>query len=224
MERLLLLLLLLLPAFPAGAGEPYFCTREGRTLYYERYDAGSTKLRRTTTFEITSVRQEASGQRVDYDFTLRKANGAELYGGTAPMSVRISSDGTVQMDLGGSLRAVLRNLFPRQEITSSGGAAVLPAAMKPGDALPDAHCVVDVAGVKYHIDVTEREVLRTERVTVPAGTFDAVVVREHKVERGPGHNRNTWSDSWYVAGIGYVRHDTYDRNLRPDTSEVLKNY
>ena len=140
------------------------------------------------------------------------------------MAVRIDADGTVRMDLGASLRAVLQNLFPRREITSTGTAALLPSSMKAGDVLPDAHCVVDVAGVKYHIDVTERRVLRSETVTVPAGTFEAVVVREHKVERGPGHNRNTWSDSWYVAGLGYVRHDTYDKNLRPETTEVLKKY
>ena len=51
-----------------------------------------------------------------------------------------------------------------------------------------------------------------------------MVVREHKVERGPGHYRNTFADSWYVAGIGYVRHDTYGKNMRLDTTEVLKKY
>lgn len=222
-RKILLLLLLLLPA--AGlSGEPYFCVQRGRTLYYERYDAGSNRLRRSTTLEIGAVLPQGEDLRVEYRFTLRRPGGAVMYGGAAPMEVRVGPDGGVRMDLGGSLRAVLRNLFPQGKFVSSGSAALLPADMEPGDTLPEAHCTVEVSGVKYRIDVTERKVLRRERITVPAGSFDCVVVREHKVERGPGHSRNTWSDSWYAPGVGYVRHDTYDKNLRPDTSEVLKKY
>lgn len=218
-------LLLFLAVLTVPAAEPYFCVQAGRTLYYERYDASGTKLKRTTTLEIGQVRPDGSnGRTVEYGFTLRKPGGAPLYGGRAPMTAGIDADGSVRMDIGASLAAVLRNLFPRAEIVSRGATALLPARMQPGDELPEAHCTVEAAGAKYRIDVTERRVLRRERVTVPAGSFDALVVREHKVERGPGRHRDTVSDSWYVAGVGYVRHDTYDKNLRLDTTEVLKKY
>lgn len=218
------LLLLLLPGSPVTAGEPYFCTQPGRTLYYERYDADSGKLRRTTTLQIVSVRQTADGREVDYTFRLGRPGGGSLFGRPAPMTVTVDADGGVRTDLGASLKAVLRGLFPKTEMHSEGTAALLPPGMRVGDSLPEAHCTVDVKGAKYHIDVTQRRVLREERITVPAGIFDCLVVREHKVERGPGRNRTTTSESWYAPGVGYVRHDTYDKNLRLETTEVLKKY
>lgn len=224
MKRLILAIALLLPGLSALAGEPYFCLQPGRTLYYERYDASGTKLKRTTTMDIVSVTSDGNGRRVEYGFTLRKANGAEMYGGRAIMVHRIEADGTVRADLGASMMAVIRNLLPRVELSSNGGTIPLPPVLKPGDTLPDGHCTVDAAGLTYHVDVTERHVLRAERVTVPAGTFDCMVVREHKVEKGPGHHRDTVADSWYAPGVGYVRHDTYDKNMRLDTTEVLKKY
>ena len=218
------LLLLFLLCLPAAAGEPYFCTKPGKTLYYERYDAAGGKLRRTTTMTVENVKPYASGRKVVYSFVLRRPSGSDLYGGAAQMEAVIDADGTVRQDLGASLKSVLGNLLRGKELKSSGSMALLPVDMKPGDDLPEAHCVVDALGAKYRIDVTERRVLRAERLTTPAGTFDCLVVREHKVERGPGRHRDTVSDSWYVQGIGYVRHDTYDRNLRLETTEVLKKY
>ena len=222
--RVLAFLLLLPTGFTALAGEPFFCTQPGRTLYYERSDAAGGRLRRTTTIRITEVTDTPSGRRVGYEFTLRRPGGGVMYGGPAAMSVDISPDGTTGMDLGATLKAVLRGYLPKAEPVSTGTRALVPADMRPGDMLPDAGCVVKALGISYRIEVTERRVVRAERVTVPAGTFDCLVVHEHKVEDGPGHHRDTYSESWYAAGIGYVRHDTYDKKHRLETTEVLKNY
>jgi hypothetical protein len=93
--------------------------------------------------------------------------------------------------------------------------------MDVGDILPDSHCAVKVSAFTYYIDVTERVVLRKEQLTTPAGTFDCVVVREHKVEEGPMHHGDFWSDTWYAPGIGYVRHDTFDKKMRLESIEIL---
>ena len=47
------------------------------------------------------------------------------------------------------------------------------------------------------------------------------MVSEHKVERGLGRNRVTTALTWYARGIGMVRHDTYDKDMVLETSEVL---
>jgi hypothetical protein len=47
------------------------------------------------------------------------------------------------------------------------------------------------------------------------------VVREFKTEKAPLHKKQLWNDSWYVRGVGYVRHDTYDKNMRMLSSEIL---
>lgn len=228
MKRIQLAFLLLFAGFLARAGEPYICMQPGRTLVYERHKASNGRFERSTTMEYTGVREDGTARVVGYVFTLRGPGGKALYGGAAPMTATVTADGTVCQDLGASLRAVLHNLFPGADQRVETVPALLPADMKPGDRLPDARCTVRTGVMVHTMDLTEREVLRFERIRVPAGEFDCVVIREHKVERGVGRNRDTVSESWYAAGVGPVRHDTYRRSgrgaLTLDTTEVLKIY
>lgn len=227
MKRALLLLLLLATGLFARAGEPYTCMQPGRTLTYERTRAGSGRLERTVTMEYTGVRREGGNTVVEYVFTVRGPGGGELYGGATPMTTTVRADGTTEQDLGASLQAVLHNMFPGAAQSVRGTPALIPAELKPGDRLPDAHSSVKTGILTHTMDITGREVLRFERITVPAGTFDCVVLREHKVERGVGRNRDTVSENWYAPGIGPVRHDSYKyNNGNPvlEATEVLKKY
>jgi len=72
------------------------------------------------------------------------------------------------------------------------------------------------------IDVTERLVLRRERLATPAGTFDCVVVRERKKEDAPLHHLDNYVENWYVPGMGYVRHDVYSVNMELEQTEILQ--
>ena len=226
MKRILLAILLLLAGLSARAGEPYVCLQAGRTLEYERHKANG-RLERTTTMQYTRIRQEGDTRIVEYLFTLRGPGGSVLYGGSAPMATEVAPDGAIRQDLGASLRAVLHNMFPGAAQSVESVPAVIPATLHPGDRLPDAHCTVKTGIMTHTIDLTERTVLRFERVRVPAGEFDCVVIREHKVERGVGRNRDTVSESWYAPGVGPVRHDTYrdsGGSRKLEASEVLKKY
>ncbi len=205
----------------ATAKEPYFVTSGNQTLYYERYKAGTTKLVQTTTLEIGEVEQDGSCTLVNYTITLRKANGQPMFGGAAPMTARIEKNGDTWTDLGGAVKGMLKNMFPTTKLKGSGDAAIMPANLHPGDSLPEAHCCVMAGIAKLTIDVTERSVLREETITTPAGTFKCMVARQHKVENAPLHHADNWSDSWYAPGVGYVRHDTYDKKMVLLTSEIL---
>ena len=226
MKRALLILLLLLSGLSALAGEPFTSTSAGRTLVYERTKANGN-VEYTTTMKYTGVRHEGGKTILDILFTIKSPAGKELYGGPAPMTTAVTADGTTEQDLGASLKAVLHNMFPgaAQEVESV--PARLPANLKPGDRLPDAHCRVRTGVLTHTMEITEREVLRTERITVPAGTFDCVVLREHKVEHGIGRERDNICINWYAPGIGPIRHDSYrDVNgiLKMNAREVLKKY
>ena len=217
MKKALLLLEALLCTLPLLAGEPFFCTRPGTVLHYERYKAKSQKLTQTTLFEIESY----DGSRVNYAVTLKKANGSDLFGGRAQQTSYISPNGDTSLDFGQTVKSFVQNMFPSAKVTATEAKALLPAQMQPGDTLPDVHCTVKVVGVRAQFNVTGRVVLRRERITTPAGTFDCVVVREHKEEDAPFHHPDNWLDNYYVPGLGYVRHDLYDKNMRLLESEVL---
>ena len=227
MKRILLIVSLLLAGFVARAGEPYCCTTPGRTLVYERTKASNGRLERTTTMEYTVVRREGDTRYVDCILTLFGPGGGELYGGPSRQTTVVTADGTVQQNLAESLRAVLHNMFPGASQSAEGTPAILPADMKPGDRLPDGRCTVKTGVMTHTMEIVEREVLRYERITVPAGTFDCIVLRERKIERGIGRNRDTVCENWYAPGIGPVRHDSYNYNNGNPTlgaREVLKKY
>jgi hypothetical protein len=211
----------LLGGLAARAGEPYFPTIGNRTLYYERYKAGTNKIVQTTLMDVGAILNDGPARIVYYGMTLRKSSGRPMYGGTFNLTTRIEQNGDVMMDLGAAVRCVLQNIFPKANITYTGNAAILPDQMEVGDILPDCHCEVKVSALVYHIDVTERVVLRKEKLVTPAGTYDCVVVREHKVEEGLMHHGDVWTDTWYAPGMGFVRHDNYDKKMRLETSEIL---
>ena len=221
MKKGILILVSFLSTLSLLAQEPFFCTRPGTKLYYERYKAGTTKLTQTTLFEIESIKQTAKGQEVHYAVTMAKANGNDLYGGRAIQTTLIAPNGDVNMNFGETVKGFVRNMFSHAKVEVSEAWALLPAKMQPGDTLPETHCTVTVAGLKAYFHITDRRVLRKETITTPAGTFDCIVVRERKEEDAPFHHPDNWLDNYYAPGYGYVRHDKYDKNMRLQESEVL---
>jgi hypothetical protein len=216
-KALLLLLVALWGTFPLLSGEPYFCSRPGTRLHYERYKAKTNSLLQTTLFEIDSF----DGSRVHYAVTMKKASGKELYGGRTLQTVTILPNGDLEIDFGQTLKGVVQNMFPGIKVAVSQSIGLLPEQMQPGDTLPDIHCTVKVTALSVTLAVTDRTVLRSERLATPVGVFDCMVVREHKQEFAPLHHLDNWHDNYYVPGLGYVRHDVYDKNMRLLESEVL---
>lgn len=218
---LLILIAFLLSAFSVTAQQPYFNTEEGQVLHYERFKTGAKKPFQTTRIEFDSVRNTPDGQRIYHDMLVKKANGRANYGGNIAMISDINRQNDVSMDLGQTITMIIKNYFPNAKTRSEGTQAIMPARMQPGDALPEAHAVVRAGSLKFTVDVTERTVLRNETLTTPAGTFNCVVIREHKVEKGPMYINDRWSLNWYARGIGYIRHDNLDKHMEVEESEVL---
>lgn len=219
MRRLLCCIIFAATALTAVAGpqDAYFCTTEGAKLHYERTETDSGALRWRHVMSIDSVK----GGDVSYNSLFTKPGGGRMYGGPVRLNVKISDSGDVKMDVAQSVASVFANMFGGRNVKSEGAETVLPAHMKPGDVLKDASGTATAGLASMKVDVSERKVLRKETLTTPAGTFDCVVVREHKVEKGTLRNRVTTADTWYARGVGMVRHDTYDKHMKLETSEVL---
>ena len=200
---------------------PYFCNTAGTVLEYTRTTAeGDVKWYHTMT--IGDVKQAGESMLVDYTSHILNHKHKPYYGDEPAQLQAAINEGAVTLDVAESVAAVFRTILPSgARISSSGGESSLPSDMAPGDVLPDVHASVKALGLTMKITVTEREVIRYETISTPAGTFDCAVVRERKVEKGMGRNRHTTADTWYARGIGMVRHDTYSPGLELQTSEVL---
>lgn len=221
-RKFLAFLLLALAPFALHAAQPFFCNSQGRTLSYARRGPDGGKVKWKYTVTIDRVVKDASGSTVDYTYDFRKPGGAQMYGGPIALRAQISENGDVALDLAATMLSIFRNMFPRSSFSSEGGRTVLPADLAPGHTLPDASAEVRVGALRYDVTVTERKVLREERIKTPAGEFDCLVVSERKVEGGL-RSRNVRTLTWYARGVGEVRHDTMDKNGKLQTSEVLES-
>lgn len=202
--------------------EPYFCDTDGTKLVYERRYADSGELKWRHTMTIGSVSMEDDGVRtVCYSSDFKKPDGKQLYGGRIPLTATISPCGDVSLDAAESVCSVFRNIFPDGIVGSEQVISTLPSGLSEGDTLPDVSFEVKLAFASFKVDISSRTVLREETINTPAGDFDCLVVQEHREEHGLGRNRITTALTWYARGIGMVRHDTYDKNLRIETSERL---
>ena len=209
---------------PESATEAYVCTREGAVLSYGRRHADSGKLK--WRHELTILKSAVGPDgvvAVECSSLFTDSKGRPLNGGPVLYGAQVLSGGEVCADPSEAMASVLRNRLPDRSVSSVPARSVLPSSLSAGTVLPDLEFSVSAMGLTWRVRVTERKVLRVERVETPAGVFDCPVVSEHKVEKGPGRNRETTALTWYAAGVGMVRHDTYDKSGRIDTSEVLEN-
>jgi len=220
MRRAVILAALLLLAFAANAGSPFFMTREGARMNYVRRSASNNKVTWTYVVSVDSVYLD--GIEFTYDF--HRPGGGQMYGGPLKMSMQLNEAGDITMDVASTVKTFVRNILPKADVFSEGGDTVLPASMSPGDCLPDVYADARVMKMNYHVSISGRKVLRRETVSVPAGTFDCTVVEEHKVESGLGRNRDIRTLTWYAAGVGEVKHESYDwRTQKLMTVEVLES-
>ncbi len=217
------LVIMMLVSSMTTLAQGYICSSQGTQLQYvRRYaDNGKVKWRHTMTIDKVTMFSDGT-RRIDYNSDFKKSNGKQMYGGPVRLTSDLTSDGTVRMDISQTMRSLLRNAFPKADITNSECITSLPSVMRDGDILPNVAAVVAVRGVEYRMTVTGRKVTGADTITTPAGIFPCVVVTEHKVEKTIGYSRETTANTWYCKGVGMVRHDTYDKNFILETSEVLE--
>ena len=133
----------------------------------------------------------------------------------------VHPDGTVDINISDAVSIAAKQRFSLFDFKPKGGISSMKSTIKPGDKLEEIHGGVDWAGIKLSMDYTDRTVIRRETITVPAGTFDCVVVKEHKLEKAPLYKRDRITLTWYAYGIGLVRHDTFFLDGRQECSEKL---
>lgn len=208
------------------SAQTWFCTDKGTELVYIRYFAGDGSVKWNHTMKIVDTCVNAdSSLTVIYSSFIRTADrkGLENMESPAEMAAYVSAGGDVTIDIAASMVAVLRGLLWKNvRIAAEGGKTVLPSVMIPGDTLKDAEGKVKALGMTMNVKVTDRKVLEFDTLATPAGTFPCVVVSEHKVEKGMMRNRITTARTWYARGVGMVRHDTYDKDMKLETSEILE--
>lgn len=220
MTRRTFLILLTFIAVASGVrAQGYCCDRQGARLEYVRKNVkdGSTEWRHT--MDVKDVSKRSDGSVVTSVSTFLKANGKPYYKGDIIEEVVLRPNNDVWVDMEAVTINYVKGRFGLNA-TADAAPSIIPADMAPGDTLPQVTGKGKVSLITFSYRIWDRKVLRYETISLPAGTFDCVVLQERKLESGPGHNRDVLNHTWYCKGIGMVRHDTYI-NGKLDTSETL---
>lgn len=224
MKRRFFYIFLLLTAICLDAySQGYFCDKKGATVEYVRREVkdGSFVWRFTGT--ITNVSDDGRYKNITTEASFTKENGKLLYSSPVIQMVRLDNEtGEICIDVAGAMASYIK---ARAGLTATYSTVYsdLSADAQPGDELESVYAQAKVGPLTYNLSITERKILRFETLTVPGGTFDCIVLEEHKKEDGPGHHRDVINHTWYCKGVGYVRHDSYiDGEL--DTSEILEKF
>ena len=218
-RRAFCILILFLAVSQALVAQGYCCDRQGARLEYVRKNVkdGSTEWRHTV--NVQKVTKGSDGSVVTSASTFLKANGKPYYKGDIIEEVVLRPNNDVWVDMEAVTINYVKGRFGLNA-TADAAPSIIPADMAPGDTLPQVTGKGKVSLISFSYRIWDRKVLRRETISLPAGTFDCVVLQERKLESGPGHNRDVLNHTWYCKGIGMVRHDTYiDGKL--DTSETL---
>lgn len=222
--NVLLFLSALTPLLAENTQQCYFCTKKGAVLEYERRTPESGKIWWRHFLSINEVTQRPDGAlNVDFSTQFRSEQVKSPVEGLVPASVTILNTGDVLFDITAAAVTVIRKMFKALSFKTEGGLSTLKATNTPGDMLPDIHAVISWGIFDYTIDYTERKILRHETISVPAGTFQCIVVRERKLERRPLFKNDRITLTWYALGYGLVRHDTFFLNGQLESSEQLVN-
>lgn len=198
------------PAPPeSGSDEAYFCAVEGMTLNYERRNEKSGVFWwRQTTHIDSAVRNGDGTIDIDFSTTVQPVEKSFPVDGPVKGKTVILPSGTIQIDLTSSLLSVARQLASGLHFKASGGISELGADLAPGDTLKDVHTALSWHAISYFVDITQRLVLRREQISVPAGTFDCIVIQEYKEERKPFKRHKNICLTWYAKGYGAIRRDS----------------
>lgn len=218
-RRVFCILILFLIVWQSAGAQGYCCDRQGARLEYVRKNIkdGSTEWRHTV--NVKEVTKGSDGTKVTSVSTFLKANGKPYYKGDIIEEVVLKPNNDVWVDMEAVTINYVKGRFGLNA-TADAAPSIIPADMAPGDTLPQVSGKGKVSLLTFSYRIWDRKVLRRETISLPAGKFDCIVLEEHKLETGPGHNRDVLNHTWYCKGIGMVRHDTYI-NGKLDTSETL---
>lgn len=173
---------------------------------------------------IEYVVKEAGQNKVTIKNTVSDKKGEEI--STSEFDIICKGDG-VELDITSMYSPQLMAQYENMETSISGTDVSLPNNMQVGDELDDVEMFisVDMSGINMNIEVamTDRKVVEKETISVPAGSFDCVVI-SYNNKMKMGLERKTTGKQWIAKGVGMVKQEEYNKRGKLTSSTKLTNF
>lgn len=199
----------------------FFPTTKGTQLVKKNYD-GKGNLSGVMTYIVDEVENKQSGLEVEADYIFTNNSGTVIDKGELEA---FCQDGEFFMDM--------KEVFSNPSFVSTVNTAMaatdavinypsVAQGASPNDVYFD-DLVINVYSKKNrkdrkNISIYDREYVKTEEVTTPAGTFDCTKVKYKIKSRSPKETIEGYGYEWYAPNIGVVRSEQYNNN------NVLQSY
>lgn len=215
--------------FSTVAQQPFICTDPGTVLEYACYnDKG--KLTGYTSTTIETCEKDADGcLEVQSRERILDRNRNPIVKKNVPkeaVSRVVVRSNEMVMPIGD----LLASMLPDQSLSvvmTEGSEYVYPLSLSAGMQLPDVVSVYNIRNngepmnMNFRFSVVDRNVLAQERITVPAGTFEAYKIAETMSIKFSIINQTSRNVIWFVPGIGEVRTEQRSKNGKLETYTEL---
>ncbi len=222
MRRLLLVFTFVLCAVAAVAAEPPVCTEKGTVLELRLYNAKGEAMgyERTTVMAV---------DRTPEGWTRVTCRSAALDSNRKPVVLDEEKGTALEMDQHYLIRDkdMVRYMpfdlsafgadFEGVNVTVSGDDYTLPIEPVAGSELPDIamnfkiNAGEGMMNINLKFKVTDRKVSAREKITTPAGEFEAFRITEKVTATLFIASDSYMTESWYVPGLGLVRENRCTR-------------
>jgi hypothetical protein len=198
----------------------YYSMSKGMVLAYQNLDAKGkvTGTNRTTCLDVSTL-GSTTLYKIKGEYADAKNNLT-----TREFEMRCE-DGNFYVDMQSLIDPKSMEGFKDMEISVDANDMMYPSVLTAGQVLPDANITISAAtgGVNLMnmvISISNRKVVGTESVTVPAGTFECYKIT-YDLETKLMFKIASTVTEYINMGVGNVKTDTFDKKGKLAASTVL---
>ncbi|MBK7029414.1 MAG: hypothetical protein IPH45_09445 [Bacteroidales bacterium] len=219
------LLLILFSAIITNAQDcGYYPVKSGAIMSYQSLDE---KGKITGTSRITMLDVIQTGVSAVYNVKSEYWDDKNKPQPSREYSMKCDN-GVFSIDMKSMIDPKSMESFKDMEVSFSGSDMTFPSSLSVGQVLEDASITMAASSggmtlMKMTINITNRKVVSSESVTVPAGTFDCYKIT-YDFETKMGIKITSTAVQWMNKGAGSVKSETYDKKGKLLGSTVLSEY
>lgn len=195
----------------------YFPQTQGTQLVKKGYDAKGN-LQSVMTYTVDEVGGTASGLEVEADYVFSDPSGMVYDKGDIEA---FCQNGEFFIEMKEMLSNPTFVTSVQSDLAATESLINYPNVLNdPSNSSSDAY--FDDATVQIYskkdrkdrksISISDREYIKTEQITTPAGTFDCTKVKYKIKSRSPKETITGYGYEWYAPNVGVVKNEQYGNN------------
>ncbi len=201
----------------------YYKLKKGTSWAITSYNAKG-KLEGKMTQNVVEYKETSSGFEAELQMVFTDDKGEEVMNNTTTLTCK---DGVVYFDVNDLVPQAQMEAMQNFEISMEGNGMEIPANLKAGQQLKDAHVImhIDASPMKmtFKIDVTDRKVVAEENLHTPAGDFNCFKLSQKTSMKTMG-TIETKSIEWYAKEVGMVKSESYNKKGKMMGYSILTAY